>query len=383
MNVTTTAVPTPWPTLPPKPRRVAVELCCGMGGIGIPDAGRDARAPRRGVSPRAVRIGLIRSYTEPVPLNSLKTLARRWWPMLGVVAGVLGYLLWRYLVPDLPRRLFPLLPDNQALYVYADIEAMREAALFSDAASAPGWELIDRYGYFAEYRVFLSKAEVKGAVLSVGEHELRAVLSGRFTAQTLMAHVEGQGGHCEDRPAGFTCSVDSPEAGIRLRLPSENLLEIVDRPPRTVGPADPGNAAFLAAPARQSIREGAVLWMALQPSRLEAVMRDPPRDMVNLALFARALRQATWAYLTLGYGRDASTLQLHLQVFTETPEDAKEMHGVLSGLNEFVAAMVDKRSSNAGAGPWGQALRTADFAQQGATVRALWQIDPALLRSRP
>ena len=61
----------------------------------------------------------------------------------------------------------------------------------------------------------------------------------------------------------------------------------------------PGHAAFLAAPARQSIREGAVLWVALRPSRLEAVMKDPPRDMANLSLFARALRQATWAYLTL------------------------------------------------------------------------------------
>ena len=322
---------------------------------------------------------MIRSYTEPVMLNSLKTLARRWWPMLGVVAGVLGYLLWRNLAPDLPGRLFPLLPDNHALYVYADIEAMREAAFFSDAASVPGWELIDRRGYFAEHRVFLSEAEVTGAALSVGEHELRAVLSGRFTAPALMAHVERQGGHCED----FTCSVESPEADIRLRLPGENLLEIVDRTPRTVEPADPGNAAFLAAPARQSIREGAVLWMALQPSRLEAVMKDPPRDMANLALFAQALRQATWAYLTLGYGRDASTLQLHLQAFTETPEDAKEMHGILSGLNEFVAAMVDRRSSNAGAGPWSRALRTADFAQQGATVQALWQIDASLLRGQP
>ena len=322
---------------------------------------------------------MIRSYTEPVMLNSLKALARRWWPMLGVVAGVLGYLLWRNLIPDLPGRLFPLLPDNHALYVYADIEAMREAAFFSDAASLPGWELIDRRGHFAEHRVFLSEAEVTGAALSVGEHELRVVLSGRFTAPALMAHVERQGGHCGD----FTCSVGSPEADIRLRLPGENLLEIVDRPPRTVEPADPGDAAFLAAPARQSIREGAVLWMALQPSRLEAVMKDPPRDMANLALFARALRQAAWAYLTLRYDRDASTLQLHLQAFTESAEDAKEMHGILSGLNEFVAAMVDRRSSNAGAGPWGQALRTADFTQQGATVQALWQIDASLLRGQP
>lgn len=332
---------------------------------------------------RAVRAGLIRSYTEPVRLDRLKTLARRGRPMLGVVAGVLGYLLWRNLVPDLPGRLFPLLPDNHALYVYADIGAIREAALFSDAASAPGWELIDRRGHFAEHRVFLSEAGVTGAALSVGEHELRAVLSGRFTAPELMAHAEGQGGHCEDRPAGFTCSAGSPEAGIRLRLPGDNLLEIVDRPPRTVEPAEPGHAAFLAAPARQGIREGAVVWMALQPSRLEAVMKDPPRDLANLALFARALRQATWAYLTLGYGRETSSLQLRLQAFTETPEEAREMHGVLSGLNEFAAAMADRSSSNAGAGPWGRVLRTADFTQQGATVRGLWQIDPALLRRRP
>lgn len=328
---------------------------------------------------RAVRIGLIRSYTEPVWLNRLKTLARRWRPVLGIVAGVLGYLLWRNLVPDLPGRLFPLLPDNHALYAYADIEAMREAALFSDAASMPGWELIDRRGHFAEHSVFLSEAGVTGAALSVGEHELRAVLSGRFTAPELMAHVEGQGGHCED----FTCSVDSPEAEIRLRLPGENLLEIVDRPPRTVETAEPGHAAFLAAPARQGIREGAVVWMALRPPLLEAVMQDPPRDMANLALFARALRQATWAYLTLGYGRDASGLRLHLEAFTESTEDAQEMHGVLSGLNEFAAAMADRRSSADGAGPWGRILRTADFTQDGATVRGLWQIDPALLRSRP
>lgn len=304
--------------------------------------------------------------------------ARRWWPVLGVVVGVVGYLLWQSLAPDPPKRLFALLPDNHALYAYADVEAMRETAFFFDAASAPVRELIDRGGTFAEYRVFLSEAEVTGAALSVGEHEIRAVLSGRFTAPELMKHVERQGGHCED----FTCSVESPEGDIRLRLSGDNLLEIVGRRPRTVEPADPGNAAFLAAPARQSIREGAVLWVALRPSRLEAVMKDPPRGMVNLALFARALRQAQWAYLTLGYGREASRLQLRLEAFAETPEAAQEMHGVLSGLNAFAAVMADRSSGADGAGPWGPVLRTADIAQQGATVRALWQIDPALLRGR-
>ncbi len=321
---------------------------------------------------------MIRSYTEPVWLNRLKTLAGRWWPVLGVVIGVVGYLLWQSLAPDPSKRLFTLLPDNHALYAYADIEAMREAALFSDAASAPGWELIDRRGHFAAYRVFLSEAEVTRAALSVGEHELRAVLSGRFTAPELMKHVERQGGHCED----FTCSVDTPEGDIRLRLSGDNLLEIVDRRSRTVEPADSGHAAFLAAPARQSIREGAVLWVALRPSRLEAVMKDPPRDIVNLALFARALQPATWAYLTLGYGREASRLQLRLEAIAETPEAAQEMYGVLSGLNAFAAAMADRSSGVAGAGPWGPVLRTADIAQQGATVQALWQIDPALLRGR-
>ncbi len=39
MNVTTTAAPTPMADPPPEPRDAAVELCCGMGGIGIGLAG--------------------------------------------------------------------------------------------------------------------------------------------------------------------------------------------------------------------------------------------------------------------------------------------------------------------------------------------------------
>ena len=35
MNVTRTAQVTSWPTLPPEPQYTAVELCCGMGGIGV------------------------------------------------------------------------------------------------------------------------------------------------------------------------------------------------------------------------------------------------------------------------------------------------------------------------------------------------------------
>ena len=256
---------------------------------------------------------------------------------------------------------------------------MREAALFSDAASAPVWELIDRGGNFAEYRVFLSDAEVTGAALSVGEHEIRAILSGRFTASCV--HGARRTPRRTLRRLHLLGRI-LPKGDIRLRLSGDDLVEIVDRRPRTVEPADPGNAAFLAAPARQSIREGAVLWVALRPSRLEAVMKDPPRGMVNLALFARALRQAQWAYLTLGYDREASSLRLHLQAFTESAEAAQEMHDVLSGLNAFAAAMADRNSSADGADPWGPVLRTADIAQQGATVRALWQIDPALLRGR-
>lgn len=314
-------------------------------------------------------------------LDALKTLVRRWWPTLGAVVGVVGYLLWRQLVPDLPSRLFPLLPDDHGLYVYVDVGAVRQAARFADPADVPGWELIDRRGSFTAHRAFLTDAQIEGAAISVGEHELRAVLRGEFTDETLKAHVEQVDGRCSDGPEGLTCSIESVKADTQLRLRSGDILEIIDRSPLAGNPGDPGNAAFLAVPARQSIRSGSVVWMALQPARLEAVMKDPPRDMMNLTLFARALRQATWAYATLGYSPVQSALQLDMEAFAQTTEDAEEMHRVLAGLNQFVIAAIDRDATTPS--PWSQVLSTAEFAQQDTTVVGKWQIAPALLKNRP
>ncbi len=314
-------------------------------------------------------------------LDALKTLVGRWWPTLGAVVGVVGYLLWRQLVPDLPSRLFPLLPDSHGLYVYVDVGTVRQAVRFADPADVPGWELIDRRGSFAPHRAFLSNADIDGAAISVGEHELRAVLSGRFTAPALKAHIEQQGGRCSATPQGLTCSIESVKADTQLRLRGTNVLEIIDRSPLAGRPTDSGDASFLAVPARQSIRDGAVVWMALQPTRLEAVMKDPPRDMMNLTLFARALRQATWAYATLGYSAVQSALQLDMEAFAQTTDDAEEMHRVIAGLNQLVIAAMDRESTTPS--PWAQVLRTAEFAQQDTTVVGTWQIDPALLATRP
>ena len=314
-------------------------------------------------------------------LDALKTLVRHWWPTLGAVVGVVGYLLWRQFVPDLPSRLFPFLPDNHGLYAYVDVGAVRQAIRFADPEDVPGWEIIDRRGSFAEHRVFLAEADIDGAAISVGEHELRAVLSGRFSGPTLEAHIEQVGGGCNDTPEGLTCLIESLKADTQLRLRSGDILEIIDRSPLADNPGDSGDASFLAVPARQGIRDGAVVWMALQPARLEAVMKDPPRDMMNLTLFARALRQATWAYATLGYSPVQSALQLDMEAFAQTTEDAEEMHRVLAGLNQFVIAAIDREATTPS--PWSQVLRTAEFAQQDATVVGSWQIDPALLASRP
>lgn len=311
-------------------------------------------------------------------VDGLKTLVRRWWPTLGAVVGVVGYLLWRQLVPDLPARLFPLLPDDHGLYVYVDVGAVRQAARFADPASVPGWELIDRRDSFAAHRAFLSDADIEGAAISIGEYELRALLSGQFTAPVLKAHIEQQGGRCSGASEDFTCSIDSAQATTQLRLAGNGVLEIIDRSPLAGNPVDSGDASFLAIPARQGIRDGAVVWMALQPARLEAVMKDPPRAMMNLTLFARALRQATWTYATLGYSPVQSALQLDMEAFTQTPEEAEEMHRVLAGLNQFVIAAIDSEATTPD--PWSQVLRTAEFAQQDTTVVGTWQIDPALLR---
>jgi hypothetical protein len=119
--------------------------------------------------------------------------------------------------------------------------------------------------------------------------------------------------------------------------------------------------------------------MALQPDQLEAAMKDPPRGMMNLTLFARALRDAAIAYVVLEPNLASRSLDLKLSALAPSPDLAAKTLRVVEDTNNLAAGAIDLGSGEAGPNPWSQFLRTGTFTQQGATAEAVWRIDPAKL----
>ena len=307
-------------------------------------------------------------------------MAGPWGGALVVAVGVLGYLGWRHFRQDPLQNLFEFLPAGHGLYVYLDIETIRSSLLLTSGDTVP--RLLNEKGRLAEHLSALSEAGVEGIALSVGVGEIHAAGWGAFQGAALRTYIEQQGMSCAGPSGHLICSIASEHTRTEIHLRNNKRIEIVDRSTASYGTSKRGNATFLAVPARTSLRNGAVLWMALQPAQLEAAMKDPPRDMLNLTLFARALKGATIAYVVLEPNLTSRVLDLKLIAFAPTPELAAKMRRVVEDTNNLAAAAIDAAldKSESAPSPWAQLFRTGTFTQEDTTVQATWKLDPRKLQ---
>jgi len=310
-------------------------------------------------------------------VRGIRAGAGRWWPLVGVVAGMLGYLGWRQFHHDRIEELFAFLPADHGLYAYLDLAAVRSSLLLAGGETVP--RLLDEKGRLGEHLIALSEAGVKDLALSVGVHEIRAAARGGFDEGEVKAYIERQGLICDGARGDYTCLAESPQARTEVRLVGGNRIEIIDRSSGNNAAAGRSAATYLAAPARAGLRGGAVVWMAFQPDQLDAAMQDPPRGMMNLTVFARALRDAAIAYIVLEPNLASRSLDLKLSALASSPELAAKTLRVVEDTSNLAAAAIDLGSGESGPDPWSQLFRTGTFTQQGATAEAVWRIDPKKL----
>ena len=297
----------------------------------------------------------------------------RWWPLFGVVAGVIGYLGWRQFHDDRIEELFAFLPADHGLCAYLDLAAVRSSLRLAGGETIPA--LLDEKGRLGEHLTALSEAGVEDLALSVGVHEIRAVARGAINADEVKNYIERQGLTCSGPQGNVVCLAESPLTRTEVRLLGGARIEIIDRLNGGRFAPERSQATYLAAPARAGLRGGAVVWVALQPDRLDAAMKDPPRGMINLTLVARALRDAAIAYLVLEPNLASRSLDVRLSALAANPDLAAKTLRVVEDTSNLIAAAVDMGSGDATPNPWSQLLRTGTFTQQDATVDALWRID--------
>ena len=308
----------------------------------------------------------------------------RWWVTLAAALFLLGYVGWWRVFPDSLTRLFQSLPSDQGLYLYVDLEGLRNAPSLQLLLGSDGGPLGAYREMFGDVG-FLDGPEADSLALSMSGDYARAVVHGGISQSQVRTYVIERGGACQASGAQETCrfKVGNPRRELVLAMLDRDLLSVsYAATPEAASLADDNNedARDLAPLLRSHVLDGALLWCALQPSRIEDISKALPPGTLNLTLFARALKNAESAYLSVEQEDAAGSFSLRLEAYSSSPEKAAELNELLFGLNRLAAAAADVGRGDTPS-QWGQVLRSGKFAQTEAAVEAIWSLDPVLRSS--
>ena len=317
--------------------------------------------------------------------TDLKPLLTRWWVTGAALLFLLGYWGWQRVFPDTLTRLFQSLPADQGIYLYVDLERLRSAPALRLLINSEDGPLGSYRQAFGEMG-FLGTYEPAALAFSIDGQEARLVLHGQLQPSRVRAAVAARNGACKKSQNYEICQVTAggPSRDLVLALLDEDLVAVAyslssGGDPQFVLTGDAGELAPLA---RAQTLDGAVLWAAVLPSRLDEISASLPPGTLNLTLFARVLKNAEVAYLSIEEEDAPGTFTLRLDAEASKPEDAAELSGLLFGLNQFAAAAAD--SGRAGSSSrWGRVLRSAEFAHSESRVQAVWSLDPVLSQKHP
>ncbi len=313
----------------------------------------------------------------------LRSLPGRWWVTGLLGLGLTAYLAWRLGGGRAPENVPDSAPAGPAIQVSVDFRAVRTtpaAALLINAVLNLGDQL-------SRWLALLQEGDdLERMDLFLDSKGVYMLARGAFTTQSLRQSIERAGGRCAGSlqeypctlpadPAGCMNSVFTPANG-RFSAACAASVQDAEALAEQAAPGAP-LLPFLGAGGEDPF-EG-VARLTVDPARLEPLMREPPPFVPNLSMVARALEKASRAEFLLKKG-DKGFLYVHLEAVSRTESEAKQLHDLLAGLNEFGAAAADFGQGEKESSDWSSLLRSARFAHQATTVTGVWTIDPELLR---
>lgn len=269
-----------------------------------------------------------------------------------------GWGVWLWLKTPVEERLMAALPDDQALYIYADATRLRKSSLFGPRLAQILGERPATYQLVAR--------QFEAAAASVGSQTVYLVAaSGALPEAMLRRSLADLGATCTAPLDESACELE----GVGVRMLDGGLVALANGPEPK---GSVGGVVGLAERAGAAVGEGeALVWMAIDPVRFAELMRDPPAGWINLSLIARALIRAQVVELTLSESEDGKIV-LRLNATCINFEDATELEAMLGDLNRFGAAALRK----AGIRGWPEGLETMEAGVEGARTEATWQLPP-------
>lgn len=284
--------------------------------------------------------------------------------IVGVVGGV--YLKGRANLD--PAAMVSYLPDRDASYFFADLEAIRNSGVL-DMIAGSGVAEEAEYKTFVEQTGFNYKRDLNRIAGSFANDIAYLLLEGRWDWTQLRDHVRKQGGVCKDD----YCFVKSstPERIISFRQLRSNLMGLASAP---------SESACLAI-ARRPVRKlpfdvpAQPVWLSLPASALR-VQRNLPS---GTKLFLKALENADRVLLTLG--PQGSDFEIAMDVLSAREEDAVVLKHQLEGLTKLLRSFIAREKQSPNRDDLSGVLTSGTFDRTAEHVKGRWTVTRAFLQN--
>jgi len=296
------------------------------------------------------------------------------------LAVVLGWWVWRGRQDA--ASLFRRLPGENVLLLYLNVEQLRRTpALIPVLGNAVDPD--PDYAAFVRQTGFDYQRDLDRAAVCYLPDRVYILARGRFDGARLRSYALDQGGACADSGLERPCRMPASQPGrqVSFLLLEPSLLALATAPEPDAArqlEAAPAVSAEPLAQAASTLNAGnPLLWATATPASLDRALRQTSA-VPNLNLLAAALAGAQRAYL---FVNDRSPrLEIALQAVCASDAQAAEIRRLLQGLNDLVGGLMRGARRGKTPDPWARVLASAAINQQKDTVRAVWALDPDLLK---
>jgi hypothetical protein len=294
----------------------------------------------------------------------------RAWQFILLVALLCGASIWgvvwyrsRLLSPaTLLRRM----PTEDALLVYIDCNALRQAGLLQLLSGSRSGQEPD-YQTFVRRTQFDYQQDLDSVLLAAAPTGNYFFVRGRFDWKSLRAYAETENGHCNNS----FCKVpgSTPERHISFFPVQTGLMAIAA--------STDDSAAWRLSETSKSRPEGPTgpVWMSIPPRILKSSDSLPS----GTSMFARTLEHADSVTLTLA--PEGSGFFARLNVRCRNPQDAADIAAQLTKATTVLREMIasEKRLPNPAdlSGP----LVNGVFRSEGPRVYGYWPFERVLVES--
>jgi hypothetical protein len=293
---------------------------------------------------------------------------RAWLLILGVftLCGlVLWGVVWYRSRAFTPAAMLKRLPSSDALVVYIDFAALRNAGIL---------QMLDgsKVGEDPEYRAFVERTEfdykqdLDAAMVAFAPSGKYMLLKGRFDWKSLSSYVRSQDGSCNNSVCRLRGS--TPERRISFFPLQSSLMALavssdesaalrmnsVDRRPDRVLPRAP-------------------VWLSIPPSIVHSGQALPE----GTQMFARSLERAQT--VTLAFAPEGGDYAARLDVRCATGDDAAALAGQLTKTTGLLKELISRENKQPNPADLSGFLTSGNFRHEGTRVEGYWPLSRALL----